>query len=278
MDDPGFIFYPGDYLRDTQCLSENSQVAYDRIMCEHMRNICISQQQINFFTKRLSDDEKTELMFTLSEVDGGFQIKWVADSIVKRRNYSESRRNNRKKPNKESNQNQKTYEKHMKTYDQHMEIENEIVIEDINKKEKRGTGEKGKSTKKAKTDELSYPFFSNEFLQTWGILISTPKWKKKIEHSLQLALNSLGKYKEEFAIMLMNKAIENGWQGVTYPDTDEQYQKWLKSNGNTEVRTTDNSNWKNTSGVNAESKRRSVSDLTEMATSVLQNLVPENIQ
>ena len=277
MDDPGFIFYPGDYLRDTQCLSEKSQVAYDRIMCEHMRNICISQHQLNFFTKRLNDDEKTELMFTLSEVDGGYQIKWVADSIVKRRNYSESRRNNRKKSNKEINQNQKTYEKHMKTYDGHMEIENEIVIEDINNKEKGSTEGKGKSTKNTKPDELSYPFSSNEFLQTWNILISTPKWKKKIIHSLQLALNSLGRYNEEFSIMLMNKAIENGWQGVTYPDTDEQYQKWLKSNGTTEIRTADSSNRQNTFGNNAQNKKRGLSDLAEMAEGILQNLVPENI-
>ena len=97
MKDPAFLFYPGDYLRDTQCLSEKSQVAYDRIICEHMRNICISKQQLNFFTKRLSDDEKSELMFLLQEVDGGFQIPWVAESIRKRRDYSLSRSHNRKK-------------------------------------------------------------------------------------------------------------------------------------------------------------------------------------
>ena len=60
MKDPEFLFYPGDYLTDTQCLSEKTQVAYDRIMCEHMRNICISQKQLKFFTKRLSPDETEE--------------------------------------------------------------------------------------------------------------------------------------------------------------------------------------------------------------------------
>lgn len=113
--DPAFLFYPGDYLRDTQCLSEKTQVAYDRIMCEHMRNICISQKQLNFFTKRLSDDEKEELLMTLTKIKGGFQITWIAESIVKRRAYSESRRKNRKsKPKKD-----------MLTYDEHMENENE---------------------------------------------------------------------------------------------------------------------------------------------------------
>ena len=60
--DPAFLFYPGDYLRDTQTMSEGTQVAYDRIMCEHMRNICISKKQLKFFTKRLSEDEIEELM------------------------------------------------------------------------------------------------------------------------------------------------------------------------------------------------------------------------
>lgn len=118
--DPAFLFYPGDYLRDTQCLSEKSQVAYDRIMCEHMRNICISQQQLNFFIKRLSDEEKTEVTSLLKKVEGGFQIEWVAESICKRRDYSKSRAENRKGKSKNISS---TYVKHME-----IEIENEDVI------------------------------------------------------------------------------------------------------------------------------------------------------
>lgn len=123
MKDPGFIFYPGDYLRDTQCLSEKVQVAYDRIMCEHMRNICISQQQLKFFTKRLSEDEFEELMSVVSETKDGFQIEWVAESILKRRAYSDSRRENRKsKPKEDIKDISKTYDEHMDN-----EIENEII-------------------------------------------------------------------------------------------------------------------------------------------------------
>jgi len=122
--DPAFLFYPGDYLRDTQCLSEPVQVAYDRIMCEHMRNICITQAQLNFFTKRLSGEEKKELEFVLTKIDGGFQIKWVAESITKRRSYSKSRSENRtKKPKNISS----TYDEHM---DNEIEIVNEIVIKE----------------------------------------------------------------------------------------------------------------------------------------------------
>lgn len=121
--DPAFLFYPGDYLKDTQCLSEKSQVAYDRIMCEHMRNICITQQQLNFFTKRLSDEEKKEILFVLKKIEGGYQIEWVADSICKRKDYSKSRAENRKGKTKNIST----------SYDSHMEnaiengIENKVV-------------------------------------------------------------------------------------------------------------------------------------------------------
>ena len=125
--DPAFLFYPGDYLRDTQVLSEESHVAYDRIMCEHMRNICISQQRLKFFIKRLDHDQQEEIMSVLEESADGFQIPWVAESITKRKAYSESRRKNRaSKP-----------DKHMSnissSYVPHMENENENVNDTINK-------------------------------------------------------------------------------------------------------------------------------------------------
>jgi len=114
--DPAFLFYPGDYLRDTQNFTEHQQVAYDRIMCEHMRNICITQAQLNFFTKRLNPEEKRELVFYLKQINGGYQIEWVAESIEKRRIYSENRRENRVK-NKTNI---------CLSHDEHMENENEI--------------------------------------------------------------------------------------------------------------------------------------------------------
>lgn len=122
--DPAFLFYPGDYLRDTQCLSEKAQVAYDRIMCEHMRNISedmnniiITKERVNFFIKRLSEDEKLELFHVMTKKTGGYQIDWVAESICKRKSYSTSRANNRLGKSKE----------HMNIISEHMEDENEII-------------------------------------------------------------------------------------------------------------------------------------------------------
>lgn len=122
--DPAFLFYPGDYLRDTQCLSEKSQVAYDRIMCEHMRNISIdmnnitvSQDTLNFFTKRLSDDEKEEIMRVLTKNGDQYQIEWVAISMSERKAYTESRAKNRSG----------TYVPHMEDEDEDEDEDNTVL-------------------------------------------------------------------------------------------------------------------------------------------------------
>jgi len=94
MKDPAFLFYPGDYLRDTQMLSEKSQVAYDRMMCESKRSLVIDLIQFKFLTKKMNQDEKDELVNVLEKVDGGYQITWVAESIQKREKYINSRRKN----------------------------------------------------------------------------------------------------------------------------------------------------------------------------------------
>lgn len=124
---PGFIFYPGDYLRDTQCISENVQVAYDRIMCEHMRNICISQDRLNFFTKKLSETERQELLSVLTLTDCGYQITWVAQSINKYNAFRASRSKNR------TSKKDKDVINISETYVPHMESENEIdnVLVDV---------------------------------------------------------------------------------------------------------------------------------------------------
>jgi len=204
--DPAFLFYPGDYLRDTQTLSENVQVAYDRIMCEHMRNICISQQQLKFFTKKLTDDEKAELMFVLTEIEGGYQIEWVAESIEKRRKYSESRRNNRKGKTKKHIKNiSKTYDKHM---------EDEDVIEDVNTNR-----DKTESKKPAKKDVV-YPFDTEKFKRYWGLWLDYKSkefnFKYKSEQSEQAALKKLANYSqnnESKAIQIIEESMANGWKG-----------------------------------------------------------------
>lgn len=73
---------------------------------------------------------------------------------------------------------------------------------------------------------LSLPFSSQKFIDTWNALCEEKEWKKKTRNALQLALNKLGRYHEDFAIELIEKTIAGGWKGVVFDDTDAKYQEW----------------------------------------------------
>ena len=187
--DPAFLFYPGDYLRDTQMLSEKTQVAYDRIMCEHMRNICISQKQHKFLTKRLNEDELDELNMVIVKVNGGYQIPWVAESISKRKAYSESRRKNREGSNKENPSNIS------KSYESHMENENEDV--NVIKKEKEN------KNCLMKNSNVSVKLVAEAFLKSDDLRHANPK------HYFNTVMdwsNSNGKMRKDWLAAVRNWA------------------------------------------------------------------------
>jgi len=111
-----------------------------RNISEDMINITVSKERINFFTKRLDPESTDQIFSILKDVNGSFQISWVAESISKRKIYSNSRAKNRTK--KEENQ-----KEHVLTHDnicKHMENanENEIINENKDENKKGGTGGK----------------------------------------------------------------------------------------------------------------------------------------
>ncbi len=73
---------------------------------------------------------------------------------------------------------------------------------------------------------LILPFSSDKFIETWNALCEEKNWKGKTQKALQLTLNKLGRYHEDFAVELMEKTIENGWKGVVFSDTDAKFQEW----------------------------------------------------
>ena len=79
-------------------------------------------------------------------------------------------------------------------------------------------------------NELILPFTDNAFVETWNALRSQPKWKHKSVRALKMALTQLAKYDVRFAVTLMESAIVGDYQGVTFPDTPERYQRWLQTN------------------------------------------------
>jgi hypothetical protein len=214
--DPAFLFYPGDYLRDTQCLSEKAQVAYDRIMCEHMRNICedvskigITKDKLNFFTKRLSDDEKNDLMNVLIKINTIYQIEWVAISLCKRKKYSSNRAENRRRKNKS----------HMNTYDDHMEIEDENENKDENVLKKE-TQKKNNMSSAKDTENIPLPFEGPEFAQIWKEWLQHRK-EARIKNYTPTGLKRLFKWlketsgeDEKIAILIIDQSLTKGWQGL----------------------------------------------------------------
>lgn len=89
--------------------------------------------------------------------------------------------------------------------------------------------EKEKTRQKEKEAGLALPYCSAEFVSTWEMLRKQPKWKKKTKNALQMSLNKLGKYPEEFAILLMENAIAGGWQGVVFTWTPDDFRRWEAS-------------------------------------------------
>ena len=87
---------------------------------------------------------------------------------------------------------------------------------------------KGNERKRGKSS-ITLPFSDQEFIDTWNELRSQPKWKRKTVTALQKSLDKLSRYDVRFAIELMNKAIENGYQGVVYDDAPSRYEQWMKS-------------------------------------------------
>ena len=73
------------------------------------------------------------------------------------------------------------------------------------------------------------PFESEDFRETWQILLQQPKWKKKSLNAIKLSAKKLKKYDEAFAKYIAELAIANDWQGVIFPDTEERYRKWQQS-------------------------------------------------
>lgn len=79
--------------------------------------------------------------------------------------------------------------------------------------------------------EVTFPFEDKDTKRKFFILCCMPKWRTKTIHAIQMQLSKLAKYDLEFVNQLLDNSIMNGWQGLIYKDTDEQYEKWKRQQG-----------------------------------------------
>lgn len=84
--------------------------------------------------------------------------------------------------------------------------------------------------KQAATKEIKLPFASDTFKQAWDDWLEYRTEIKKPYRSVlsvQRILDKLAVFEEAFALELIEKSIANGWQGLVFAKTGEQYEAWL---------------------------------------------------
>lgn len=114
------------------------------------------------------------------------------------------------------------------------------------------------------TPRLILPYTSERFLAAWDVLRKSPKWEKKHHYALQLSLDKLGRFEEDFAIAQMERAAESNWTGVVFAETEFKYQEWLRCKYGKQSDTS-----KQTIGSTAAERKASVDELTGLAGDVL---------
>lgn len=138
MKDPAFLFYSGDFLSGTMLMSNEEVGVYIKLLC-------LQHQQGHLEEADMLGLGATSKIFNKFQKDenGKYFNERLETEVAKRKAYSESRRNNRKK--KEDNIS-KTYEEDMKnicnSYVEHMENENENINKNINNRKRDSKGKK----------------------------------------------------------------------------------------------------------------------------------------
>jgi len=123
--DPAFLFYSSDFLTGTLLMSMEQKGKFITLLCiQHQKGHMIEKDMLQICG---TYDEDIFSKFK-QDNDGKFYNERLKEEVEKRKAYSESRRNNRKKKEDMIDTS--------KTYDEHMENENENENKDLNKSKK----------------------------------------------------------------------------------------------------------------------------------------------
>lgn len=113
MKDPAFLFYSDNFLSGTMFFNDEQTGKYIRLLCAQHQTGHLEEKHMIFICKGY--DEDIFKKFTKDE-DGKYFNERLETEIVKRRNYSESRSNNKKGKVKSINKSKiisKSYDNHM---------------------------------------------------------------------------------------------------------------------------------------------------------------------
>jgi len=206
---PAFLFYSADFLNGCVDLTMEERGQYITMLCLQHQKGSLSEKTIRLCLGSVSVDVLSK--FDRDE-NGNYVHKRLQEELVKRDRFVESRINNgflggRPKIEKKPIGYPLGYPSG-KPKNNLMENENEDVIESIKD-----------------------PVLKSKFKQ----LFKTPKWTKKKRSALEAAVKKSENYETGFMIDLIDKAIIGEYQGLFFSNTDQDYQKYLKSSGVSEI-------------------------------------------
>ena len=129
--DPAFLFYSSDFLTGTMFMDNDQVGKFIRLMCAQHQKGRLTEKDMLKICGTHDDDIFSK--FAIDEA-GMYYNERLEQEVVKRKAYSESRRNNRKKKEDVNNTSE--------SYDSHMENENEnenkdeVLDKPVDKQEK----------------------------------------------------------------------------------------------------------------------------------------------
>ena len=227
--DPAFLFYPSDFLTGTMLLSNEQIGKYIKLLClqhqhgslseKHMLQIC-GEYDEELYSKFKKDD------------DGKYYNERLQKETIKRKKYSESRRQNRMggaKKDEEKPSHDDTYDStYAETYDGHMENRNRDRDISTNK-----DNVKKKKTAKKDIPKKTYGEFNNVKLTDEDyekLKEKFPDYEDKIE-ALSIGIDSKGyKYKNHYSTILnwdrrdkKEKPVQNERKTRVVQESDDEW-------------------------------------------------------
>lgn len=212
--DPAFLFYPGDWLGGTMSFTRSHKGAYMDVLMAQFNQGHLPLADIEFI---LGADfapmwePKLKAKF-LQDENGLWYNKKLEDEMIKRRNYTKSRKDNLNGKKKKKASKSPHMDNHM---GQHMENGNE------NTNELGNTDGNTKPPKKEKPKiEVVLPFDTDSFRTAWE------GWKdyQRTQHRFsfksptteQISLKHLSEMAgtEEKALKIIQQSMANGWKGL----------------------------------------------------------------
>ena len=88
--------------------------------------------------------------------------------------------------------------------------------------------------------DVTFPFDDKATKRKFFILCCMPNWRTKTIQAVQMQLSKLAKYDLAYINQLIDNSIMNGWHGLVYKDTDEQYERWKKQQAGTKFKQIEN--------------------------------------